>query len=542
MMRSIAILKSLQHLAKSIHRLESLAIVLVTLCLLSTGCGRSRDVQSAYAQERMSGSINGLEVLTSMLNKHGCSIKNYSRLSPSLRQQDVLIWFPDAFSAPKADALWFIEDWLSRSPNRMVFFVGRDYDAGAEYWSKVIKQSPANEREIAARRLADARQRVDLGRQSVGKTYKTPWFSFQNSMRETLFSNAQGDWTRGVDFSKANLRVQSQLTSPESKVAEDTLYDEEKHTLNESLFDKTNEEKAEEDKSNSNSGSTPASQAGTPSAAPAKPVAQMVDNPFRVGRKLIDGGGHPFAFELLSNRFPGSRIFVIQNGRFLLNYGLTNPQHRTLAQNMLQEIPANAKVAMLHSDASGPSVYWGILSAEKSKPDEVLKTSATLLQITLPLLLLLFVLLPIFGRARPLPRLEVSDFGKHIEAIGGLLQKGNDERYAWSRVFAYQQQFRRDSGKRHADSPSAASTAGKQVIIQINAAAFGPGRAAELGTGQWLESSIASRNIGKVASKTSQPLCLEMVVTVQNADLARSTIDALLREGRVHDQSTIFIR
>ncbi len=523
--------------ALSLRRREAFVFAIAFLCLFATGCSRSRDVPSAYAAERMSGSINGLEVLTSMLGKRGCSIKSYSRLSPSLKQQDVLIWFPDAYGAPKADALWFIEDWLSRSPNRMVFFVGRDYDAGAEYWSKVIKQSPAAEREIAARRLAEARQRVDLGRLSAGKTYKTPWFTFENSMKETAIASAQGDWTKGVDFSKANLRYQSRLTFPAPKVAEDTLYDEEKHSKSESIFDEP-----EKDDGTQKSTTTPAGQGTTPAAAPAKPVAQMVDNPFRVGRKLIDGGGNPFAFELLSNRFPGSRIFVVQNARFLVNYGLTNPQNRVLAQNMLQEIPANSKVAMLHSDASGPPVYWGILTAEKSKPDEVLKTTSALLQITLPLLLLLFVLLPIFGRARAMPRLEVSDFGKHIEAIGALLQKGNDERYAWSRVFAYQQQFRRDSGKRHGENASAVSTAGKQIIIQINAAAFGPGRAAELGTGQWLESSIASRNIGKVASKTSQPLCLEIVVTVQNAELGRTSIDALLREGRLHDQSTIFIR
>lgn len=518
-------------------RIACLKLVLLALnCLVLaafTGCGRYRDVESGYAQEKMKGSINGLEVLTDLLEKRGNAIRHYTRLSPGLKQQEVLIWFPDALGQPNEEALWFLEDWLSKAPNRMVFFVGRDYDAGAEYWSKVIKQSPAAEREIAARRLAEARQRIDLARQAVGKSYKTPWFTFENASKVSTVSSATGDWSKGVDFSKANLKYQSKLVFPPEKISEDKLYDEEKFKPKDSFF----EDPEEEDTSTPPTATSPP---GTVTSAPAKPAAQIIDNPFRVGRKVIDNSGAPFAFEVLSNRFPGSRVFVIQNGRFLLNYGLTNPQHRLLAQNMLQEIPTTAKVAILHSDAEGPRVYWGLTNREKAKPDIVLQTTFVLLQISLPILFLLFALMPIFGRPRELPTVEISDFGKHIEAIGSLLQKGGDERYAWSRVFTYQQQFKRDSGKRHAAQET--PTAGKQIILQIAATAFGPGRAAELGTGQWLESTIAARKIGKVASKTSQPLYLEIQILVQDPEFSRAAIDAVLREGRLQDQATIFIR
>jgi hypothetical protein len=516
-----------------IHRREILAVAAL-LCLFLSGCGRSRDVSSAYAKERMTGSINGLEVFTDLLEKRGNSIKHYSRLSPSLRQQDVLFWFPDDFTQPNDQALWFIEDWLSRAPNRMVFFVGRDYDAGAEYWSKVISQSPADEREIAARRLADARQRVDLARLTAGDNYKTPWFTFENATRETTISAAQGDWAKGIDFSKSNLRYQSKLLGPPAKVAEDTLYDEEKVTEPESIFGEMEEEEDDQ-----NSTGAPPTQATPP---PSKPVSPMIDNPFRVGRKLIDGGAAPFAFELVSNRFPGSRVFIIQNARFLVNYGLVNKEHRKLCQNMLQEIPSTAKIAILHSEPGGPPIYWGTITAEKVKPEEVINTTLVLLQLTLPVLLLLFALLPIFGRPRDLPRTEISDFGKHIDAIGGLLQRGGDERYAWSRVFAYQQLFRRESGKRHASAASTNTQAARYIILQISAAAFGPGRATELGTGQWIETTITSRNIGKVTGKSSQPAYLEMQVAVQDPEFARTAIDAILREGRLQDQTTLFIR
>lgn len=503
------------------------------LCLAFSGCGRQRDVPSAYAQERMTKSINGLEVFTDMLQKHGCSIKNYSRLSPSLKTQDVLVWFPDDFGQPRDEALWFLEDWLSRAANRTVIFVGRDYDAGAEYWSKVIKQTPPNEREIAARRLADARQRVDLARTNAGKTYVTPWFRFENSNKTIQVTSAQGPWAQGVDFTKANLATDSKLVPPSAKVSEGTLYDPEKHNPNQSIFD------VEEDEEETSS--QPATAPGGTAATVTPIKTRQVDNPYRLGRKLIDdGSASPFAYEVLCNRLPGSRIFVIQNGRFLLNYGLINSEHQKIAAHLLTEITPNAKVAILHSDSSGPRVFWGQVTREKSKPDEVINTTLVLLQVALPLLCLLFVLLPIFGRAKDFPRTQISDFGKHIEAIGSLLQKGGDERYAWSRVFAYQQQFRRDSGKRHG-SPLT-QTAGRQIVVQINAAAFGPGRGAELGTGQWLESNIVSRNIGKVASKASQPLCLEIHIAVADPDFARTAVEALLREARLHDQSTIFIR
>lgn len=517
------------------------------LLLLAAGCSPRYDVPSDYARERRTGSIQGLEVLTDMLAAKKCTVRSYGRLSPGLRKQDVVIWFADDFGPPPDQALWFLEDWLSRRANRLVVVVGRDYDAGVDYWREVIGQMPPDKREIALRRLAEAQMRSDLARAKALNAYSNPWLRFERSSKLVRVTKPQGPWAQGVDFLQANLAYQSKLLPPPEEVAPGQLYDP---VL-------MNPERAIEE---------PPEQATTPTEGPTEapdgepieePVGEPAEdssseesdetakpsgpkNPYRLGRTLLEEGGMPFAFEVVSDRFPGSRIVVVQNARFLVNYGLVNREHRKLAGHLLAEIPASANVAILHSEKGGPQVYWGQVHAEKSKPEEVLPQIGVLLQLTLPALLLLFVLYPVFGRARDLPRVQISDFGKHIQAIGALLQKGGDERYAWSRVFAYQQQFRRESGARH--SAKRSETTKRMIVLQVAATALGVNRAMELGVGNWLETHIASRKIGKVALKVSQPHCLEIHMESEDAEFSRAAIESLLREGRLFEQTTLFIR
>jgi len=55
------------------------------------------------------------------------------------------------------------------------------------------------------------------------------------------------------------------------------------------------------------------------------------------------------------------------------------------------------------------------------------------------LIVLCFALYPIFGRAKRLPSAETSDFKKHIDSVGDLLQATDDHGYAQLRVQQYHQ-------------------------------------------------------------------------------------------------------
>ena len=57
-----------------------------------------------------------------------------------------------------------------------------------------------------------------------------------------------------------------------------------------------------------------------------------------------------------------------------------------------------------------------------------------------------FSVFPIFGRPRELPPDSRSDFGKHIDALGSLLERTVDREFARSRLMHYRQTVGRDAG------------------------------------------------------------------------------------------------
>jgi hypothetical protein len=74
-------------------------------------------------------------------------------------------------------------------------------------------------------------------------------------------------------------------------------------------------------------------------------------------------------------------------------------------------------------------------------------------------IILCFSRFPIFGRARDLEPSGVSDFGRHVQALGELLQRSGDTAHAAARLSHYQQLTRPDSG---AARPDSALAGGKQ--------------------------------------------------------------------------------
>ena len=60
-----------------------------------------------------------------------------------------------------------------------------------------------------------------------------------------------------------------------------------------------------------------------------------------------------------------------------------------------------------------------------------------LLHLTVLGIIFCFAILPIFGRPRRIPPDDVSDFAKHIAAVGDLLERGGDRSFARQRVQAY---------------------------------------------------------------------------------------------------------
>ncbi|HEY1065012.1 MAG TPA: hypothetical protein VGE52_02845, partial [Pirellulales bacterium] len=151
------------------------------------------------------------------------------------------------------------------------------------------------------------------------------------------------------------------------------------------------------------------------------------------GRRLVS------AVDYFTNDEADSRLLVVVNGTFLYNLPLANSEHRLLAGRLLSSVerfarqadggasrdPLEAIFLLGEADPHGgdPSASkWAVLG--------VPPLSWVLLQLTALGLLYCFSRWPIVGRPRELVAADASDFGRHVEALGDLLEQTGDEAFA----------------------------------------------------------------------------------------------------------------
>ena len=142
------------------------------------------------------------------------------------------------------------------------------------------------------------------------------------------------------------------------------------------------------------------------------------------------------------------QIIVVTNGSFLLNLPLVVKEHRKLAGKLIAKCGPPGKAVFLESDPMGPPVF-------EQEPGEnhptgmeaftVWPIGAILLHFVALGILYIFARAAIFGRPQELPPEAVSDFGKHIHALGELLARTQDRRYARERLTYYREKVKRDS-------------------------------------------------------------------------------------------------
>jgi hypothetical protein len=157
---------------------------------------------------------------------------------------------------------------------------------------------------------------------------------------------------------------------------------------------------------------------------------------------LVGRFGRPYVWN-------GSQVFVVANGACLLNLPLIETEHRKLAGKLIEACGVPGRVCFLESGPGGLRISDddSILPLEL-KAFTVWPLSAILMHLTLLGILFCFCAFPIFGRARRLPPDGVSDFGKHVNAVGDLLERRGDVNYARQRVEQYQELIQGKSHKR----------------------------------------------------------------------------------------------
>lgn len=374
-------------------------VILGALGLLWYFADRQETVNNVYGQRQGEGadSVSGTSVLAEMIRRRGSRVTVVHRLSPRLNRFDVIFWFPDDFQPPTNAQREWLEDWLSEgySP-RTVVYVGRDFDAAVRYWDDVAPAAPAGQKDEIKRRWAKVKSEYDSQRLQMPEERHTGWFVQRRDQPRVQVQTLSGPWAEGIDAKKTSLTLAGRLEKPEEKTD-----------------------------------------------AYSEPVPETVET-------LLASDKDDLALRLSSPRFGSGQVIVLANGSFVLNYPLVNHEHRKLAARLLDDsTPDGSEVAFLESRSGGPPI---------NTADE---ENETIAQMPYPLNAVLYhaaVLLvvaclafsPIFGRPLELPRESLSDFGKHIRALGKLLQRTKDSAYAFARLQQYRQHAKRDSGKSHA--------------------------------------------------------------------------------------------
>ncbi len=304
-------------------------------------------------------------------------------MSPKWNEADTIIWFPDNFDPPDEDQVAWLNTWLNAEANRTLIYVGRDFDAAPGYYRAIKGQVPADNQLLIDERV-DASE-AELARlEKPASDYKGgEWFARKAKTKHVEVKTLQGPWAAGIDASKVSIELNDRFeTSSEQGFHHPT-------TLLQSA-----------------------------------------------GRRIVS------RYDYGSVRYQQSKLIVVTNGSFLLNVTLVNPEHRKLAARLIAEVGSPGKVVFLESGEKGPKIAendparqmsdgWDLM--EKAPFDWILLHAAVLG------IIFSFVRFPIFGVPRDAPPVGLSDFGKHVAALGELLQKSKARAFATARWRYYQE-------------------------------------------------------------------------------------------------------
>jgi len=336
-------------------------------------------------------SVNGTGVLGKMFEEAGHTVFSWRMLSPRLRQRaDAIVWFPDDFHPPNKDVCQWLEGWLTEKRNRTLVYVGRDFDAAVWYWDTILPHAPAEQEREIQRLKWEAKGDFLSGLRNIPTSEECDWFT------------VRGD--------RPYRKVRSLEGRPEWLGGVD------------------------------------------PSQVEIELSHRLI--PSRDAEVLLESEGDML---VSAERFHESRLIVVANGSFLLNLPLVSHEHRKLAGQLIEEVgPPGQTVVFLESGPGGLHPRDADPTAGPPSGLEIFNewpTNWILLHLAVVGILFCFSRYPIFGRPRELEPEGTSDFGRHIEALGELLQRSGDTAHAASRLAHYQQLTRPDSATSPAEAP-----------------------------------------------------------------------------------------
>lgn len=409
---------------------------MVLISTLVSGCGRS--VSSSSSRDIKYGFSNGTEgnqsligygALRRLFQQRGYKTFSATTFSKSMDPVDVIFWTPDTFTPPSVGNRDHIETWLAEKTGRTVIYVGRDFEASTEYWERMVERQPLGSKSSALREqmLVEA----DSMRRDLSGRHFARWFTIDTTPPKMKVQGLRGPFADGIDASSTRIFTRTEIRPV------DVESDFEKDTKDEALF------------------------------AAAEPLvvnywdgdktwaANEMDNILEQEKMAVPNSevllssddGRPLVFELTSSAWGTSRIIVVANGSFLQNGSLVLPEHRKLAAKLIDRCGDSKRVAFLRSTRRGVPVRTGEESPYSQAGLEMFAVwplSLVTYHLAILGIMMCFIVMPIFGRPRELVEEQLSDFGQHIEALGGMLARTKNEDFAREKISDYFRLVRKD--------------------------------------------------------------------------------------------------
>ena len=366
---------------------STVLVVLLSLAGAFVVCGGiylatrpADDIATAYGCRKSGGtttSVNGTAVLGKMFEQAGHRVYSRTILTPKLRERaDCIVWFPDSFQPPSDKTIEWFEEWLIERPGRTLIYVGRDYDAAAHYW-KTVKPAAPNDQHVEIQgRLLEVKNDLDKRRAAAGPPQECDWFTYENKLKPRKVRTLDDCSDWHENVDASKLEIE----------------------LN-----------------------------GRMKPVPGAWVMLRSQGDMLVSRQTLGDG----------------QLIVVANGSFLLNLPLINHEHRRLACRLIELVgPPSQSVVFLESSSHDPPIASSDMFAGGPSGFEIFAvwpTNWILLQAAVVGIIFCFWKVPIFGPPRQVKTETLSDFGRHIDAMGELLQLSGDEAFAHARLQQYRQ-------------------------------------------------------------------------------------------------------
>ena len=391
-------------------------IIILLAALTVAGCEEEEEAipfDATYGEGVQSEgrySVNGTAVFANMFKSAGHSVRFSTRLDSRVRSSDVIIWAPDSFLGPNEQERTWFESWIREEMGKTLIYIGRDYDAELPYWSKVIRSSSGDTKANAQQRFNQAIMRHETLRQRTPEIQELDWFTIDMTQSNRFVRDLTASdsyWLDSIEIDKCEIAIRGEIQHRD--------------------FNNTGWNYED----------------------------------------LILAEDTPLLFRMGPLGYQDSSVLVAQNGSFLLNYSLINHEHRKLAGKIIDFCGEDLQVTFVESRQGGPSVGGNPPpSTNPNRPDREQRPGFFNLLMTNPLGLILihlciagliycFLRFPVFGRARERftvstivdhkdENRDIRNFGRHIDAVGGLLHKTRDTQHAATTIQYYDQHVSND--------------------------------------------------------------------------------------------------